>query len=373
MRILHIIDHWGLGGAQRALSDLVRHDDQNHHEIAVIFQHGRQHWPLPQGRQPLFLANSYRATPLAIVRLRRLIRTWQPDCLHVHLNGARFVLAIAQFGRKAGCPTVWHEHSGRELKALYGRFWGGLLMRWQRYLQRQITHVVGNSKSTMNYLKKQLQIPPEKTSLINCMVDSQAIVQLAKNPLENKPINVDKKAFIVGFVGRLATQKGPDVLLEIARSLARFPKKTQLWIVGEGPEGAPLKAALEKEEWGQAVVFWGHREDIYAVMAAMDVLVMPSRFEPFGLVAVEAFVLGKPVIGFAVDGLKEVLALTPLGVGINNQDQRALTDAVPKVLDWPSVPEPLLEHPFLPEVIALAWKRLYSRVGAGEQNRFKEQ
>lgn len=369
MQVLHVIDHWGLGGAQRALAMFVCHEKIHQHQIAAVYQHHHCHWELPACITPKFLAKSYGGSFGALLRLRRLLKTENPDVVQVHLNGSRFLLELALIGLKKRPQIIWHEHSGRELKAVFGKFLGSMLVFWQRQLMKRANHLVGNSKNTMAYLKKHLCNDEQKLHLIHYLIDSKAILKASNLPLENIPKNANRAATVIGFVGRLALQKGPEDLLAVAQALQNSQQQMQLWVVGEGPLRVVLEQDLEKAGLRDKVVFWGHREDVYTVMQAMDVVVMPSRFEPFGLVALEAMILGKPVVAYAVDGLSEVLALSSLGKPVPAKDVAMLKATLLETLSnlRPAKQQPL-NHPFQPEVICGAWDQLYCHLYGQKKN-----
>ena len=360
MRILHIIDHWGLGGAQRALAALIRHERRHEHSVAAVFEHHRQDWDLPQNVPLIFLTRSYSGLGKTVFTLRRHLRRYKPDVIQVHLNGARFLVAMALWGMPHKPVLIWHEHSGQELLKKYGYILGRMLLGWQRSLVKQVNRVVGNSESTLTYLAEFLRVPSRRTALIHCPVDTEHILALAEGRLQRMPEGARTNGPVAGFIGRLADQKGPGDLIAAAQNLQALAPAAQMWVVGEGPLRPSLEKAVHAQGLADHVIFWGQRRDVYAIMQAMSMILMPSRYEPFGLVAVEAFVLGKPVVGYAVDGLAEVLALSPLGIAVPPGDHSALVNAVLACLENPPRDESApVRHPFEPEVICAAWDELY--------------
>jgi len=362
MRILHVIDHWGLGGAQRALAALVRHETMHQHQVVAVFGHDRREWELPQHVPLTILTGSYSGLPKAVLGLRTLLRRQRPDVVQVHLNGARFLTAMALWGMRAKPTLVWHEHSGQELLKKYGRPAGRALLQWQRFLVKRVARVVGNSNSTLTYLDDYLQVGPQKTALIHCPVDSSHILARSKDEVAPMPPGTRNDGPVVGFIGRLADQKGPEDLIAVARTLKQKRPTAQLWVIGDGPLRQPLERRVHAEGLGDHVLFWGQRCDVYAVMARMSLVLMPSRYEPFGLVAVEAFVLGKPVVGYSVGGLADVLGLSHLGIAVPRGDVGALIDAVQSLLEAPPVnhDDSQVQHPFEPERICEEWQKLYA-------------
>ena len=156
---------------------------------------------------------------------------------------------------------------------------------------------------------------------------------VAKRTLLGTPEN----AAVALAMGRLHPNKAFDVLL---RATARLPD-LWVWIAGEGPEGANLKALAQSLGIASRVKFLGWRTDRGALLKAADVCVVPSRVEPMGNVVVEAWAHGTPLVAAASTGPKwlgrdgEDLLLVPV------DDEAALAEALKKVLTSKTLAEKL--------------------------------
>jgi glycosyltransferase involved in cell wall biosynthesis len=157
------------------------------------------------------------------------------------------------------------------------------------------------------------------------------------------PMPVDVDLFTPGgaraddcllFVGRLAAQKGPGLLL---RALAALPAHVTLDVVGDGPDAATLRAQAsalgvgERVRWHPAVPQPG----LVPFYRAATTLVVPSVGEGLGLVAVEAHLCETPVVAFDSGGLPDVVADGETGVLAARVDETALAAAVQRVLERP--------------------------------------
>jgi len=137
---------------------------------------------------------------------------------------------------------------------------------------------------------------------------------------------------VVLAVGRLAPQKGYPLLLDAARGwVARRPVPLVV-VAGEGPLRGGMEARIAAE--GLPVRLLGHRSDVADLLAAADVVVLPSRWEARALVAQEALRAGTPLVATAVGGVPELVgeaaSLVPYG------DPAALAAAVSGLLDDPA-------------------------------------
>jgi glycosyltransferase involved in cell wall biosynthesis len=119
-------------------------------------------------------------------------------------------------------------------------------------------------------------------------------------------LGLDPDAFVVGGIGRLHHQKGWDVLCAAAPAIRAQRPDIQIVVVGDGP----LREELEHTPGCEEVRFAGYAADASSLLGAFDLLVMPSRYEGLGLVAIEGMLSGIPIVASRVDGLVEVIGAT---------------------------------------------------------------
>ncbi len=155
-------------------------------------------------------------------------------------------------------------------------------------------------------------------------------------PAQPEPLPASGTPVVFGAVGRLVPRKGFDILLAAAAELARTAEVDfRIQIVGDGPERAALQEQARMLKATNIVTFLGWRsaEEVRAALLQMHVLVHPARFEPFGVVVLEAMALGRPVI--ASD--QTMAAVDRVRPGVNGWlatagDARALTRAMQEAL-----------------------------------------
>jgi glycosyltransferase involved in cell wall biosynthesis len=136
---------------------------------------------------------------------------------------------------------------------------------------------------------------------------------------------------VVGFVGRLEPRKAPDVLVAAAPAIKAGAPGARVVLVGGDPLGADPAYARRVSAAGEVEhVPWV--EDAAGLMRHLDVLVLPSRSEPFGTVLAEAMAVGTPVVASRVDGLPEVVDDGVTGALVPPDDPPALAEAVLRVL-----------------------------------------
>ena len=144
------------------------------------------------------------------------------------------------------------------------------------------------------------------------------------------------------LVGRLTPRKGPDVAIAAVAELRRRGRRVCLQLVGSsapGLEHVPdeLRAQIAREGLKDAVTMAGFDTDVWPHYASADIVLVPSRIEPFGNVAVEAALAGRLAVVSRVQGLQEIVHDGATGRLVEPGDPVALADALEDVLDdWPN-------------------------------------
>jgi glycosyltransferase involved in cell wall biosynthesis len=139
-------------------------------------------------------------------------------------------------------------------------------------------------------------VPAERALLTNTfgtMPDSP--------PVDRAGLGVPAGATLLLVLARLHPVKGIDIFL---RALADIPG-LHAWIAGEGPERAGYERLSRELGLGERVRFLGWRNDRKSLLAACDVVVLPSRYEPFGTVILEAWAMRRPLVATRADGARQ--------------------------------------------------------------------
>ena len=158
---------------------------------------------------------------------------------------------------------------------------------------------------------------------------------------------------LVGMLARFDSWKGHEVFLEAAARVLRRRSDVRFVMVGGALNAAQLPhvarlrdAAFERRRalgLERAAALLDHRDDVAAVLAALDVLVCPSDHEPFGMVVLEALAAGRPVVASDSGGPSEILEDGTSGLLFRTGDPEALAAALLRVLDDSSLARSLAE------------------------------
>jgi len=218
----------------------------------------------------------------------------------VHVHDWMTVLAGIKIKRMKGVPLVLHIHSTE-----YDRT-NNNPRPWVVDIERSGMMEADAVITTSKYMKKQLVSRyggnPDKSFVAYNGINAEMF---------NRKIGGIKKPGekIVLFVGRLTVQKGAWHLLQAAKRVVDIDPSVRFVIVGSGPDFGYLVNLAVEMGLEKNVIFTGRIPDdeLIAAYRIADVFVMPSISEPFGIVALEAMVSGKPVIISKTSGVSEVI------------------------------------------------------------------
>jgi glycosyltransferase involved in cell wall biosynthesis len=206
----------------------------------------------------------------------------------------------------------------------------------ERNYIRGAQYVVASSHAMVRMLTACCPSIAGRLSLIRHGVDLDRFQPLSPDSPEVKglrrELGLSEGDAVVGFVGRLVPQKGLPYLLTAAEVLQARYGNLRFAIVGDGPLRNELTAATVRSG-DRRFCFLGERSDVPRLLGLFDMLVVPSEWEPFGIVNLEAMAAARPVVAFDVDGIPEAVVHGETGLLVPHRDGQALASAIAQLLD----------------------------------------
>ena len=260
------------------------------------------------------------------------VRERPPDVLHAH----DWLVAYAASGLRelTGAPIVSTIHA-TEHGRHGGRISGGVprfVDSVERWLGAESTRVIACSEFMRDEVTRVLGVPASRAETIPNEVSSNAFGGASARSLRAE-LGVDGHPLVL-FAGRLEYEKGVQTLIDAVPHLDRSAPGARLVIAGTGSHRGELEARVRARRLGRRVRFEGFvgEERLRGLYAAADVVVVPSLYEPFGLVAVEAMACGTPVVASDTGGLREIVEHGVTGLRFASGNARSLAAAVRRVL-----------------------------------------
>lgn len=279
--------------------------------------------------RPRGLASLVLGTPGALLRLRRRIRDADPDVVYVNTLTLPHWIAAA---RLAGVPVVCHvREAEQDPPELVTRALTMPLLACDR--------LVTNSAFTAAHLVSRWRRLASRVEVVHNGFE------FGETPTGRPP----QPDGTILLVGRLNPRKGQDTAIEALAMLRARGMACRLTLVGTAFDGyewyvRELHETAARLGVHDSVDFAGYRPDIAACNAGADIVVVPSRVEPFGNVAVEALAANRPLIASAVGGLQEIVEHGTTGLLVAPGDADALADAVESLLADPEGAQAMAQH-----------------------------
>lgn len=294
------------GGPERMLRDLAVHIDRSKFDLRFFFlkrggPYAEELRTMGYGVEIIPAADGYDLQ-MRWSLIKRL-RAFDPDIIHEH-GVPPLLRPILRWATKA--TLLGFEHGEIEINRRKHKTW----LNWLNGLEYQLltTRVIVNSAANGRLVQSTHHLPAKRVQVIHLGIDLQEfkIDEVSIPGLEPTILRI-------GYVGRVQNyDKGTDYLPQLAQALIQIGfSEFRILVVGDGPDLEPVKALSVQLGVAEYIEFLGRRSDVPALLTQMDLLVIPSRMEAFGLVGVEALAMGTRVVAFGVSGLTEVLEGCP--------------------------------------------------------------
>lgn len=322
-----------VGGAEVHLRELLSGLSRDKYDLELAFfkEEAQEARPMKGDFEALGLPvhdlkGQGRIAPGALFRLAQLIRNRGYDLVHSHLFRADLYGALASLVRP-GMKLINSVHNPEDF---YTHPAVALLARAAAARQSK-TIVI--SRAVQHHLARYLRLSDQRMELI--------YYGLSPRPRQGLDLRAEwgltKDELLIGTVGRLSKQKGHLHLIRAMAQIVKEVPQARLVIVGHDDQG--MAGRLEREIRDQGlyglVTLAGFREEIPDIMAAFDLFVLPSLWEGFGMVLLEAMAEGRATAASRVGSIPEVVVDGRTGVLVPPGDEAALSRAIAQLLKEP--------------------------------------
>jgi glycosyltransferase involved in cell wall biosynthesis len=271
----------------------------------------------------------------AVVGLARVCRRGRFDVVHTHTSKGGFVGRAA--ARLAGVPIVLHTAHGFAFHESSGRAatvaWSSLERLAARWSDRVITV---SEYHRAWAIRLGIAGPDRIVAIPNGIAPDRVAPDRGRAATRADLAIGDDQVLLVG-AGRLAAQKGFDVLLGAMPDIMRRHPEVRLVLVGEGPMRAELEAQAQRSGLSSVVRFLGFRTDIGDLLAAADVVAAPSRFEGLSITLLEAMAMARPIVSTSIGSNLELLEDGRSGLLVPPDAPGPLAAAIGRFIDDPAL------------------------------------
>jgi glycosyltransferase involved in cell wall biosynthesis len=328
LNVLQLIPTLDRSGAEKQMVLLAKGlpRDRFRVEVATLTRLGPLEGELHSAGIPVTaIGKRLKFDPFALARLTRFLKSRKFDVVQTWIFAANTYGRVG--ARLAGVPVVVVTEMAADL-------WKG---RYEQFVDRRLApwcdRLVGNSNAVVDFYRK-LGLTDDRLAMIYSGTDDEPP---ACDPRAlRSEFGFAPEAPLVLFVGRLAEQKRVHDLLKALDLLQHVQQDLRSLIVGEGPLRDYLEDTAHAYDLDGRLRFLGHRDDVPRLMAAADVVVLPSAYEGLPNVVLEAMRFGKPVVATAAPGTTEVVVDGETGVLVPVGNVMLLARAIRDVVRDPA-------------------------------------
>lgn len=321
--ILHVITTICRGGAENQLITLIAEQIDSGRKVSLIYLKDTPEL-LNQLTQMGVEVHSEFAelTPLQqVFRLKKFLRS-RKVLIHAHLPRAELISALSR-GQNSLIIT---RHNAEKFFPKAPKFFSSLL---SQYVVSNAKALIAISEAVSQFLLEQGEIPKNvKPEVVHYGYSKSGHTLSKVNMKELLGISSDVK--VIGTVARLTTQKDIPILLRAFATL-KLGINLKLLIVGSGSLQIELEKLAENLRIDDQIIWVGRTNNVFDYLFLMDVFVLTSRYEGFGLVLLEALEAQLPVVASNTSAIPEVLGLNYPGL-VEPQDVNAFAKKISEFL-----------------------------------------
>ena len=372
IKVVHIIGGGEFGGAERHIINLAGALNPQMVEVTVccLFSDPFVGMAVQAGINAFDVTMRNRTDLSVVGKLASIIRKNNFDIVHTHGVRANLLgrLAARQANKKPVVTTV-HSLLERDYPGFFRRQLNSITERATRGWTDQFIAVSQGLKAKLIAGG----VPADRVTVIYNGIVVEDFSPSTKTAGVRAMLGYGPAVLLVGIVARLHPVKGHQYFLEAARIVLEQRPEVRFVVVGEGPQRPALEEMAGQLGIAGQVAFTGFVSEVRSVMADLDLLVISSLWEGFGLTAVEAMALGIPVVSTEVGGLPEVVLHGETGLLAPPANSAALAKHIIWMLEHPQAAAEMAKkasqavgEKFTAQVMARRTEELYRRVAGCE-------
>lgn len=326
--ILHLIDSGGMYGAEKVVLTLLKElQGSQYAGILGCIREGESERPQIAAEAekegiPVQYFTMRRGLNLSgLQSIRKFVEVQGLGLVHSHGYKTNILLSLLP-GRSFNTVSTVHGWA-KQSAGMKGKFYEFL----DAVALKRMDRVIAVSKAVLEDLTKR-GLKKDRIGLIYNGIHIDGDTP-DFDPLSlRRKYGIQRDAFIIGTVGRLAKVKGHAHLIEAMPSILEEIPDCQLVIAGDGPLKGDLEAIIKRLGLIDNIKLLGYVGEIRALLEMIDLFILPSLSEGLPIVLLEAMVSEKPIVAASVGGVPEAISGPELGILVPPANPQMITDAV---------------------------------------------
>lgn len=313
MKLLFIINSLSGGGAEKLMNDMLPLIQEEHDCTLLLLSNKNDkysHNLISSGIPVDIVPNGNHIK--RVMYIRKYIVSGNYDVVHANLFPTIYYCSFIKriLGKKSPKLVMTEHNTDNKRRHIK------ILKCAEQYIYRSYDHVISISEETQVALLKWLSVKnTNKFSVIHNGISLDDFCNAKKYQRDDMLNSLPENNVILCMIGSFTEQKNHLFILDVMKHL---PEYYHLICLGEGPLFNEVQNEITKANLGDRVHLLGFRRDTASILKASDISVVPSKWEGFGLVAVEAMTCGLPVVISDIPGLSDVVGDSGIKCKLND-------------------------------------------------------
>lgn len=315
IRVLHVFGGLGTGGTESLIMSWYRNIDRTKIQFDFLVRSPDNNYVeeiTELGGRVFYTASFPRHFFRNFVETRKILQQNEWDVIHVHGNAAMYMLPLRLAKKLGYTHRIMHSHSIKAQNKVFSLVHNANKLGFPHLA----THCLACSSAAGKWMFDDNAFALSRNAID---VDSHSFNADNRSQIR-KQLDIENK-FVIGHVGRFATPKNHEFLLNVFAKVKCQRCDCILMLVGDGELETAIRAKAEQLGIADSILFMGRQSNVGELMSAMDMFVLPSLYEGLGIVLVEAQCNGLPCVvsqeayNEEVSVYPELLSVLPLPCG----------------------------------------------------------
>ena len=260
----------------------------------------------------------------ALIQIRKLLKKYQPDIVYCHSSKAGVLGRIANLGMKNKC--IYNAH-GWAFKMLTKKSQIFIFSTIEKILAPFCNKIICISAAEKKSAIEKHICSNDKACIIYNGIDFDEC-EKDNAVVYKEELNIPSNAYVIGYVGRLSSQKAPDIYVKAAKIIKEKIPTAFFLMVGDGEDREKVEKQIKDYDLIDSVKITGWVTNPMSYIKLFDVATLVSRWEGFGLVLPEYMLAGKPIVATKIDAIPNIVTDRLNGTLVDMDDYNAVARGV---------------------------------------------
>jgi len=347
IRIVNIITRMELGGPPILVLDILQHLDKERFEstIATGITIDRKYDMIGFARDknirifamPSLVRDIHPLKDIkALIKLAIFLKKEKFDIVHCHTSKGGFIGRLA--AKLAGAKIIIYSPHGDIFEGYFCKLATDFFILLEKFAARFTDKIINLTKIEIErFLEHGIGTRHQLKQIYNGINIKYYERAMTSNLKKRDEFGLGKDDFVCATVGRLVPVKGHTYLIKAIQKVVKVIPEAKFLFVGDGELKSKLSEEIKSYDLQRNIFLLGARNDIATILSCINVFLLPSLNEGFGMALIEAMAARKPVIATNVGGVPEVIINGTTGILVPSKDPEAFSSAIIKLYNNPEM------------------------------------